>query len=83
MRDEAQPPQTALRPPEEVMRLARMGSMFPTRLSFLRSLIRRLAAEKVTVTRAVWQMDAGGFGHAVYSLRLGGHHVPFRRTLHA
>ncbi len=73
MRDEAQPPQTALRPPEEVMRLARMGSMFPTRLSFLRSLIRRLADEKVTVARAVWQMDAAGFGHAVYSLRLGGH----------
>ncbi|OAN74067.1 hypothetical protein A8B82_18780 [Sulfitobacter sp. EhC04] len=73
MRDAAPPPQAALRPPDKVMRLARMGSMFPTRLSFLRSLIRRLAAEKVTVARPVWQMDAGGFGHAVYTLRLGGH----------
>ena len=47
--------------------------MFPTRLSFLRSLMRRLAAEDVTVTRPVWEMDAEGFGHAVYSLTLGGH----------
>ena len=67
------PPQTALRPPDAVMRLARMGSMFPTRLSFLRSLMRRLAAENVTVTRPVWEMCKDGFGHAVYSLSLGGH----------
>ena len=65
--------QKPLRPPDDVMRLARMGSMFPTRLSFLRSLMRRLAAENVTVTRPVWNMDADGFGHAVYSLRLGGY----------
>ncbi len=67
------PPQAPLRPPAQVMRLARMGSMFPTRLSFLRSLMRRLAAEEVTVSRPVWEMDADGFGHAVYSLVLGGH----------
>ncbi len=73
MRDEAILPQTALRTPDEVMRLKRMGAMFPTRLSFLRSLMRRLAAERVTVTRPVWQMSEDGFGHAVYSLSLGGH----------
>ena len=67
------PPQVALRPPDEVMRLSRMGAMFPTRLSFLRTLIRRLAAEKVTVSRPVWDMCKDGFGHAVYSLRLGSH----------
>jgi hypothetical protein len=72
MKDESLPPQTALRPPDEVMRLSRMGSMFPTRLSFLRSLMRHLAAENVTVTRRVWQMCAEGFGHAVYSVDLGG-----------
>lgn len=73
MKDYASPPQTDLRSPDEVMRLARMGSMFPTRLSFLRTLMRRLSAEHVEVTRPVWQMDADGFGHAVYSLTLGGH----------
>ena len=35
----------ALRPPEKVMRLDRMGSSFPTRLSFMRSLIRRMSRE--------------------------------------
>lgn len=73
MRDEITPPQTDLRSPDEVMRLARMGSMFPTRLSFLRSLMRRLASEQITVKRSVWKMCEDGFGHAVYSLSLGGH----------
>ncbi|NEK23243.1 hypothetical protein GV827_12615 [Sulfitobacter sp. JBTF-M27] len=73
MKDDITPPQTGLRPASEVMRLARMGSMFPTRLSFLRSLMRRLAAENVVVTRPVWEMSDDGFGHAVYSLDLGGH----------
>ena len=65
--------QTALRPPSTVMRLRRMGAMFPTRLSFLRILMRDLAAQNVAVTRPVWQMDENGYGHAVYSLRLGGY----------
>ncbi|QFT59072.1 hypothetical protein FIU94_09570 [Sulfitobacter sp. THAF37] len=73
MKDAAPIPQTDLRPPDQVMRLARMGAMFPTRLSFLRSLIRRLADDRVTLSRPVWQMDKAGFGHAVYTLRLGGH----------
>jgi hypothetical protein len=55
------------------MRLSRMGSMFPTRLSFLRSLMRRLASERVEVTRRDWQMCAEGFGHGVFSVDLGGY----------
>ncbi|WGW03685.1 hypothetical protein [Tropicibacter oceani] len=66
------PPQTALRPPQEVMRLSRMGAMFPTRLSFLRSLLRDLAAERARLTRPVWEIDEQGYGHAVYSITLGG-----------
>ncbi|MEL6685320.1 MAG: hypothetical protein AAFQ00_08515, partial [Pseudomonadota bacterium] len=62
-----------LRPPSSVMRLRRMGAAFPTRLSFLRTLMRALAADKVEVKRPVWQMDAAGFGHAVYTLRFGGY----------
>ncbi len=73
MLDQTVPPQKPLRPPDEVMRLARMGSMFPTRLSFLRSLTRYLSAENVKITRPIWQMDAEGFGQAVYHLRLGGY----------
>ena len=69
----ALPPQMPLRPPSEVMRLRRMGASFPTRLSFLRVLLRRLSAENAQVTRPVWEMDEGGFGHAVYSVTFGGH----------
>lgn len=66
-------PALALRSPDVVMRLQRMGASFPTRLSFLRSLIRRLAASDVTVRRPVWSMDDEGFGDAVYTLNLAGH----------
>jgi hypothetical protein len=58
-------PQKALRPPSSVMRLRRMGAMFPTRLSFLRTLMRDLSANNVQVERRVWRMDDAGFGHAV------------------
>lgn len=67
----SQPPQAPLRPPSEVMRLRRMGAAFPTRLSFLRSLTRALQAVGAVVTRPVWKIDAEGFGHAVYTVRLG------------
>ena len=67
------PPQVPLRPPSQVMRLRRMGASFPTRLSFLRTLTRNLAAEPQPVTRTVWQMSPDGFGHAVYQLSFGGH----------
>lgn len=73
MKDVSTPPQTQLRTPGAVMRLRRMGAAFPTRLSFLRTLLRALAADNAKVARPVWQMDSGGFGHAVYTLRLGGY----------
>lgn len=62
-----------LRPPAKVMRLSRMGAAFPTRLSFLPTLLRRLHGEGSTVRRPVWNIDEQGYGHAVYSVDLGGH----------
>jgi len=56
------------RPPSEVMRLARMGSAHPTRLSFLRQLLRRIDAEGWQFDRPVWEMDDHGVGHAVYRM---------------
>lgn len=70
---DAVPSQAPLRAPDTVMRLARLGAMFPTRLSFLRSLMRQLAAENAQVLRPVWQMCPNGFGYAVYTVRIGGH----------
>src|SRR5215813_13540264 len=50
------------------MRLARLGASHPTRLSFLRSLMRRAAREGWRVRRAVWNFSDEGFGHAVYAV---------------
>ena len=59
----------AMRPPEVVMRLARMGSFHPTRLSFMRILLRRLANERWRFDRPVWDVDARGVGRAIYRAR--------------
>lgn len=63
----------ALRSPDDVMRLSRMGSFFPTRLSFLRSLLRKLAHDHVQLSWPVFDMDEHGHGDAVVSLELDGH----------
>ena len=56
------------RPPEVVMRLARMGSFHQTRLSFMRSLLRRLKKEKWQFERPVWEIGDDGYGRAVYTV---------------
>ena len=56
------------RPPEVVMRLARMGSFHQTRLSFMRSLLRRLKNEDWKFKRNLWAIDEQGFGRAVYTV---------------
>ncbi|MBI2720282.1 MAG: hypothetical protein HY245_12175 [Rhizobiales bacterium] len=56
----------ALRPPEEVMRLAVMGSAHRHRLSFMRLLLRCMKREAWRFHRAVWNLDDDGYGHAVY-----------------
>lgn len=73
MKDRVSPATVPLRKPAEVMRLSRMGAAFPTRLSFLPTLLRRLAAEGARVERTVWEIDRQGYGHAVYTVPLGGH----------
>ena len=64
--------QVQLRPRDTVMKLARMGSAFPTRLSFMRVLVRRLSKEKAEVIRPVWEFNDEGYGRAVYSVQMGG-----------
>lgn len=61
------------RPPGVVMRLERIGSFHATRISFMRSLIRRMNREKWDVTRTCWKMDADGLGEAVYTVRTPKH----------
>ena len=56
------------RPPETVMRLARMGSFHQTRLSFMRTLLRRLKQQQWQFKRNLWAIDEQGFGRAVYTV---------------
>jgi hypothetical protein len=55
-----------LRDPDQVMRLARMGASHPTRLSFMRVLLRGLRRGGWKIDRTEWNVDAAGVGHAVY-----------------
>jgi hypothetical protein len=54
------------RPAAKIMRLSRLGSAHPMRLSFLRILLRRLKEEKWRFDRPVFDIDAKGVGRAVY-----------------
>ncbi|WP_377190627.1 hypothetical protein [Ruegeria meonggei] len=55
------------RDPAQVMRLSRLGSLHQCRLSFMRQLTRRMAQENWTFSRPVFDIDANGVGHAVYT----------------
>ena len=53
------------------MRLDRLGASHPTRLSFLRTLIRRASRDGWRVRRSQWMMDDAGYGCAIYAVDTG------------
>ena len=57
-----------LRPPDEVMRLERMGASFPTRLSFMRQLVRRMIKERWHFERMRLDLDHNGIGHTLHAV---------------
>ncbi len=58
-----------LRSPDTVMRLSRLGSFFPTRLSFMPTLMRRMRDEGWQVAVARRALDGNGYGHLVIEAR--------------
>ena len=62
------PAPAMLRPPGEVMRLSRLGRFHPTRLSFARVLVRRMAREGWRIENAARDLDDDGFGRVVYHI---------------
>ena len=66
--DASRIPHAPLRPPSKVMRLARMGAFHPTRVSFVRTLVRRMARERWRIERERFDLDANGFGDIVYRI---------------
>ena len=59
----------ARRDPAIVMRLKRLGSLHQCRLSFMRTLTRRMARDRWEFTRPIFDIDANGVGRAVYSAK--------------
>ncbi len=57
-----------MRPPARVMRFAQLGAFHATRLSFGRSLIRRMDREAWRFTRRPAEFDDNGFGRMVWGI---------------
>ncbi|WP_299178841.1 hypothetical protein [uncultured Neptuniibacter sp.] len=58
-----------LRPASQVMDLERLGALHQSRLSFMRTLVRRIMTERWQITPAVFQLDENGYGTVVYSVQ--------------
>ena len=58
-----------LRPASLVMQLPRLGSFHQCRISFMRSLIRRVMSEQWSIETSLFDLDAGGYGTVVYDVR--------------
>ncbi|KXO13374.1 hypothetical protein AKG98_3607 [Moritella sp. JT01] len=59
---------TYMRDPEIVMAPERLGAMHQNRISFVRSLVRKMAQQNWQVTQHDWQLSPQGFGHVIYKL---------------
>lgn len=64
---------SGMRSPEKVMRLSRMGSSFQTRLSFMRSLTRRISREKWKFEEIRFDVDKYGYGVSVFAVHTPEH----------
>lgn len=61
-------PHDPLRPADEVMRLERMGAAHQTRISFMRTVIRRMAREDWRIACQRFDIGADETGEAVYTI---------------
>jgi hypothetical protein len=66
-----------LRSGDEVMTLPRLGCLHPSRLSFTRSLVRRMHREGWRIERGLWDLDGGGHGTVVYRIHGAGAPLSF------
>ncbi|WP_216599502.1 hypothetical protein [Vibrio sp. 03-59-1] len=62
-----------LRNADIVMAPERLGAMHQTRISFVRTMIRKMAKQQWQVTKHQWQLCPRGFGHVVYKLETPNH----------
>ena len=55
--------------PLDMMSLERMGCRYPSRLSFSRSMLRRMIKENWCVNRVRFELDKQGYGCAIYEVK--------------
>ena len=53
------------------MNLKQMGSRYPSRLSFSRSMLRKLIFDNWKITKSIFNLDNHGFGTAIYEIIAG------------
>ena len=53
---------------DNFMKLSRMGSRYPSRLSFSRSMLRRLINDKWEIHKSKFDLDKDGYGTVVYEI---------------
>ncbi len=58
-----------LRPASQVMDLERLGALHQSRLSFMRTLVRRIMRERWQIEPARFDLDAEGYGTVVYEVQ--------------
>ncbi len=58
-----------LRPASQVMDLERLGALHQSRLSFMRTLVRRIMRERWQIEPARFELDAEGYGTVIYEVR--------------
>lgn len=59
----------ALRPASQVMDLERLGSLHQSRLSFMRTLVRRIMRERWSIDAVRLELDSDGYGTVVYRIQ--------------
>jgi len=57
-----------MRPAGQVMQLERLGSFHQSRLSFMRTLVRRMVVENWQINSPVFDLDEHGYGTVVYQI---------------
>ena len=54
----------------DIMTLDKMGSRYPSRLSFSRSMLRRLLFDNWKISKSKFELDNDGYGTAVYEIKI-------------
>ena len=54
----------------EIMTLDKMGSRYPSRLSFSRSMLRRLLFDNWKISKSKFDLDDKGYGTVVYEINI-------------